>query len=447
MVAKPPPRPNLSAFQQTHRFFKQPFELLSQTRQQYGDIFNLRILGMGRVVVVCRADLMAEVHKRDDDALSPGAIRQHLFASIVGKHLSLGMDGEVYRQRRQHLTPFFGGRRVATHTDTIRRLTEDMLRGWYQGQRLGLQTEFDRLALRVVSRILFGDTEASAAERLFRRADDFLSTLQSPFVQAPFLRLSLGPLTPYGRYKAARERLFSALRDEIEDRGEHQGDDLLGTLITKSRQDPPTLQMEDIVQEMAGFLIGGSETTSKALAWTFLGLSTQPRLITRLRQELVAVLGQEGISQGDMARLPYLTAVVLEGLRWQPAAPLVGFRRVDRDIEIGGFQIEKGQLIAQALRETGRSELFVRPTVFDPESHFLGRKVPMAKWLPFGGGQRMCVGMALAQLEMGVILATLLQRSELELLDRSCQPQPDGIAFQPKGGLPVKVTMLRSRTR
>lgn len=445
MVATPPPRPNLSAFQQTRRFFKQPFELLSQTRQQCGDVFSLHILGMGHLVVVCSAELMAKVHQRDEDALSPGAIRQQLFASIVGKRLSLGMDGKIYRQRRRQLTPFFGGRRVAIHTNTIRRLTEDMLRGWNQGQRLGLQAEFDRLALRVVSRILFGDTEASSAERLFRRADDFLSTLQSPFVQAPFLRIPLGPLTPYGRYLAARDRLFSALRDEIEDRGEREGDDLLGTLITQSRQDSSAMQMEDIVQEMAGFLIGGSETTSKALGWTFLGLSTQPRLITRLRQELVAVIGQEGISQGDMARLPYLTAVVQEGLRWQPAAPLVGFRRVDRDIEVGDFLLEKGQMAAQALRETGRNELFVRPTVFDPESHFLGRKIPMSKWLPFGGGQRMCMGMALAQLEMGVILATLFQRSELELLDKSCQPQPDGIAFQPKGGLPVKVRTLRSR--
>lgn len=438
-----PPRPAMSALAQTRLFFDQPFDLLSQARAQCGDIFSLRLFSIGHCVVLCSASHLAELYKLDSDHLAPGEIRQRLFASIVGEQLSLGMDGEVYKERRKRLMPFFGMRRVMQHTNTICQLTEDTIRGWTKGQHLSLQAEFDRLALRVVSRILFGDTEAPAAERLLQHAGDFLATLKSPFVQARFLRFSLGTLTPWGRFKASRDRLFEALRQEIQSRGDHhQGDDLLAALIESPLHEDPILQQESIVQEMAGFLIGGAETTAKALGWTFLGLSTQPRLMTRLRQEVISVLGDAPIRHEDLSHLPYLDAVIKEGLRWQPAAPLVGFRLVKKDIDIGGFRIPAGHIVAQAFRETGRHRGFARPQIFDPEAHFLGRNVPMSDWLPFGGGQRMCMGMAMAQLEMAVVLTTLLQRSDLELQDKTARPQAAGIAFQPAGGLMVRVKTL-----
>lgn len=442
-----PPRPAMSALTQTRLFFTQPFDLLSKVRAECGDIFTLRLLSMGHCVVLCSSQLLAELYTHDAEDLAPGAVRRRLFASVVGDQLSLGMDGEVYHERRRLLMPFFGGRRVKQHTATIRALTEDTIRGWSRGQQLSLQSELDRLALRVISRILFGDTEADAAERLLRRAGEFLATLKSPFMQARFLRLPLGPLTPWGRFKIARDRLFADLRQEIRARGDRDGDDLLSALIRSPLHEDPELKVEAIIQEMAGFLIGGAETTAKALGWTFLGLSTQPRLLNRLRQEIVDVLGSAPVRHQDLAKLPYLDAVIKEGLRWQPAAPLVGFREAKRDIEIGGFHIPKGHIVTQAFRETGRHRGFARPLVFDPEAHFLDRDVPMGDWLPFGGGQRMCIGMALAQLEMAVVLTTLLQCCDLELKDKTTRPQAAGISFQPIGGLEVRVKALSEMGR
>lgn len=442
MVLQAPPNPKISALTQTRRFFGQPFDLLSEMRQRHGDIFTLRILGMGRCVVFCHPDHLAEVYKLDSEALAPGAIRYKLFASVVGKQMSLGMDGEVYKRRRRQLTPFFGHRQMMQHTDNMRRLTEDTLRGWTVGLTVQLQAELDRLALRVISRILFGDTEAAIAETLVRRAGAFLEALKSPFVQTPFLRWPLGPLTPWGRYTACRDRLFEDLRQEIARRGDGGGDDLLARLIASPLDEDPEVQREAIVQEMAGLLIGGSETTSKALGWTFLGLAKHPAALNRLRQEIVDVLGRDALRQEDLAQMPYLDAVVKEGLRWQPVAPLVGFRRVERDIEIAGFRIPQGHLVAQATKETGRHGAFVQPEAFDPDRHFLQQKNPLNRWLPFGGGQRVCIGMALAQLEMAVVLATVLQRCQLEFSDHSTRPQQAGIAFQPTGGLPVTVRAL-----
>ncbi len=451
MVLSSPPRPKFSVLSQTRRFFEEPFDLLSEVRQNLGDIFSLHILGLGRCVVFCRPDHLAEIYKLESEALAPGAIRYKLFASIVGDQISLGMDGDRYKRRRRQLTPFFGHRQMMQHTDNIRLLTEATLQGWSVGQTVQLQAELDRLALRVISRILFGDTEASIAEDLVRRAGAFLKAIKSPFVQTPFLRLPLGSLTPWGHYTACRRQLFEALRQEIRRRGgedgggvhgDRNGDDLLAKLTRSSLEDDPAQQLEAIVQEMAGLLIGGSETTSKAIGWTFLGLAKNPTVQNRLRQEIVEVLGRSPLRQEDIARMPYLDAVVKEGLRWQPVAPLVGFRRVERPIEIAGFHIPAGHIVAQATKETSRHEAFAQPETFDPDNHFLKQKNPLNRWLPFGGGQRVCIGMALAQLEMAVVLATVLQHCRLEISDQSTRPQQSGIAFQPTGGLPARISAL-----
>jgi cytochrome P450 len=54
----------------------------------------------------------------------------------------------------------------------------------------------------------------------------------------------------------------------------------------------------------------------------------------------------------------------------------------------------------------------------------------------------MCTGMALAQLEMSVVLATVLQRCQLEHPDQSTRPEQSGIAFRPQGGLVATVKSL-----
>ena len=88
--------------------------------------------------------------------------------------------------------------------------------------------------------------------------------------------------------------------------------------------------------------------------------------------------------------------------------------------------------------QAGRSDFFPNPEEFDPEN-FLGRKVKPRDWVPFGGGSRMCTGMGLAQLELAVVLATIVQRVDLELGPGSTEPRRDGLTFQPANGLQARV--------
>lgn len=72
---------------------------------------------------------------------------------------------------------------------------------------------------------------------------------------------------------------------------------------------------------------------------------------------------------------------------------------------------------------------------FRPE-RFLDRQFSPYEFMPFGGGARRCIGEALAQFEMKIVLATILSRYNLELSDRNpVKPQRRGVTLAPAGGI------------
>ena len=84
------------------------------------------------------------------------------------------------------------------------------------------------------------------------------------------------------------------------------------------------------------------------------------------------------------------------------------------------------------------------PQRFDP-SRFVGKKVDPSTYFPFGGGARRCLGMAFANYEMKIVLATILARAELtSAKGKRVRLVRRGITFAPSGGVPVVVTARRA---
>jgi cytochrome P450 len=125
-------------------------------------------------------------------------------------------------------------------------------------------------------------------------------------------------------------------------------------------------------------------------------------------------------------------------LRYQPVVAFGGLRLVRKTIELGGYSIPEGCTLVQCLSETNRGDAFPHPHRFDPDN-FLSRKVRNNDWMPFGGGSRICTGMGLAQLEIAVVVATIVQRVDLELGSGSTAPRLSGIDYEPANGLRVRV--------
>lgn len=435
-----PPALGMPKLEQTFRFFTDPFTLVRQAREELGDVFTLDLIGLGRWVMLATPELLEELYRIPESHVVAGLIRGRMLGRLVGEQASIALDGEEYARRRKITAPLFNGQKVLSHTDAIRRFSEQRLMAWPRGKAVKAQRLLDKITLAVACRVLYGDGERPTLDRLIELSEAYLLAMKSPLVQIQPLRLDLGWLTPWGRFLRLQKRYFEALEAEIEARlsGEVEpGEDLMAVLLEHyDGRDPDDRRA--VVHELASFLLGGAESTSKPIAWALYGLLKRPETLDRLRQELDEAVGDEPIGSQHLRQLPYLRAVVMEGLRWGRSAVFAGPRYTLQPIALGDYTIPAEWTVGQCYGETTRNPVFTERDRFEPEN-FFGKRVMMQEWMPFGGGTRICTGMGLAQLEMAVVVGTAVQRLDFELATTTERFSPDGIFFSPPQGLRLKV--------
>ena len=208
-------------------------------------------------------------------------------------------------------------------------------------------------------------------------------------------------------------------------------------MSARDEQGQPMTDVE-LRDELMTLLVAGHETTATSLAWALYWIHHLPQVREKLLQELDA-LG-DNPDPSAIVRLPYLNAVCQETLRIYPVAMLALNRVVKSPLQIGGYQFEPGNLLVPCIYLTHhREDLYPDPKQFKPE-RFLERQFTPYEYLPFGGGNRACIGMAFAQFEMKLVLATILSHWQLELADsKPVEPVRKGALLGPAQGVPMVV--------
>ncbi|CAM0956512.1 unnamed protein product [Alopecurus aequalis] len=178
---------------------------------------------------------------------------------------------------------------------------------------------------------------------------------------------------------------------------------------------------DDMANLCSEFLSAGTDTTSTALQWIMAELVKNPRIQDKLYNEIKAKTGQEEVTEEEMNDMPYLKAVVLEGLRKHPPAHFVLAHKAAEDIEISGYLFPKGATVNFMVAEMGRDDReWQKPTEFLPERFLPGgdgegvdvtgnRKIRM---MPFGVGRRICAGLGIAMLHLEYFVAVLVKEFE-----------------------------------
>jgi unspecific monooxygenase len=198
----------------------------------------------------------------------------------------------------------------------------------------------------------------------------------------------------------------------------------------------------ELRDELLTLLFAGHETTATVLAWAFYQIYQRPDI----RENLLNELNRVGTSTDPfkIAQLPYLSAVCQETLRMYPVLPAI-FPRIPKSaMEIAGRKYDAETVLLPSIYLVHyREDLYPNPEQFKPE-RFLERQYSPAEYLPFGGGNRRCLGYALAQLEMKLVLARILSRCELALLEtQPLKSQRRGFTLAPQGGVKMVMTGVR----
>ena len=175
-----------------------------------------------------------------------------------------------------------------------------------------------------------------------------------------------------------------------------------------------TLSDRDICNDLLIFMLAGHDTTATALTYALWELGRHRAIADRVAAE-VAELGDRELTPDDVPRLGYTRQVLDESLRLCPPAAGVG-RLALQDIEIDGYRVEKGSIVAVGIQAVHRDpDLWEDPLVFDPERFGPETSARRGRWqfVPFAGGPRSCIGEHFALLETTLALATIIREVEV----------------------------------
>ncbi|WP_406551270.1 cytochrome P450 [Streptomyces sp. YS-3] len=219
--------------------------------------------------------------------------------------------------------------------------------------------------------------------------------------------------------------------------------DLLSLLAAAGNEEDGTLDADEVREQVLIFLLAGHETTAKSMAFTLHLLARHPGEQSRIRAEIIRVLGDRMPTDTDLGRLPRLTQAFKEAMRLYPPGPVLARRAVEAT-EIAGSALPAGANVIVAPWVTHRDpDLWENPERFDPDRFSPEREAERHRyaWFPFGGGPRTCIGQHFAMLESVLGLAVLLRSHELEAIDEVVPVAAD-ITLQATGPARVRLNAI-----
>ena len=127
---------------------------------------------------------------------------------------------------------------------------------------------------------------------------------------------------------------YATARDKIHQRimvVDTKRDDFMTPMLSENNPDFKNMSLPEVESTMVLFLLAGSETTATALCGTFSYLSHSPAELRKLEQEIRgAFKREEDMTLRALQNLPFLNAVVSEGLRMCTPVPTGLFRIVPK---------------------------------------------------------------------------------------------------------------------
>lgn len=189
------------------------------------------------------------------------------------------------------------------------------------------------------------------------------------------------------------------------------------------------------------------------IEWILARLVLHPDVQSKVHAELDNVVGRSPVTESDLPRLMYLSAVVNEVLRMHPPGPLLSWSRLSiRDSTIDGCYVPGGTTAIVNMWAIMRDpEVWSDPLNFNPE-RFVGKDNDVSvlgsdlRLAPFGAGRRSCPGKMLGLTTVNFWLATILHEFELsscgssvdltEILKLSCEMvNPLMVNVRPRHGI------------
>jgi cytochrome P450 len=416
-----------------HALIFRPIEALRQWRERFGPTFTVNRFGT-KIVFTGEPELIHQLYAVDDPELFASALPDTTDV-LLGRRSLLTASGVSHKKDRKLLMPPFHGERM---------------RGWGAAMACATRRAFARpgetpalertqeATLEVIIRVIFGVDDERRMQEFHAALLAMMDAVRPGFLFTRMLQRDMFGLSAYSRYRRASERVDAMLRDQIaRTRANLDGrTDVLADLLRARYDDGSAMDDDTICDQLRTLLIAGHETTAVILAWAIYFVLRDTNVLARVREELASLGPNAGPE--ELARLPYLGAVIDETLRIRPVTADT-FRMLARPWRFGKWMLPAGTAIsASALLVHFDPQVWPEPHLFRPD-RFLHTKPRPNVYLPFGGGTRRCIGATFARFEACVMLGTLLRERQVELLETDVEWVRGPATLQPRGGVRIRL--------
>ncbi|OCQ90146.1 cytochrome P450 [Nostoc sp. MBR 210] len=400
--------------------------------QSYGSIFKTHILGRPTVAMI-GPEAVEFVLSSHMENFSWREGWPENFKILLGESLFV-QDGEEHRRNRRLMMPALHGPALANYFATMEEITCSYLKEWAVKQEFTWFEEFKKLTFDIASQLLLGTSSSAEVIRL----SNLFTNLTNGFFALNTLPL---PFTTFSKAIAARNQILEHVAQVVKARQQNPTKDALSLLIQARDEEGNSLSETEIIAQAVLLLFAGHETTTAMLTWLVTELARHPEVLHRAREEQSQLATSGSLNIEQLGKMPYLDQVLWEVERLYPPAA-AGFRGVIKEFEYKGFYIPAGwQLYYSILMTHNLPEIYPEPERFDPERFSPQRqehKQYPFSLIGFGGGPRVCIGMAFAKMEMKIVAAHLLRSYDWEILPNQSLASVRIPTNRPKDGLRVR---------
>jgi cytochrome P450 family 135 len=434
-----PPGPALPRSVQTALLLRYWPRFVTACRRRYGGVFTLRIASLGTLVYLDDpADIKAVF--AGDPAIYRAGEANSLMAGFVGDSSVLVIDDQLHRDRRRLMIAPFQRDAVARQIGVMAEIAASNIARWPVATEFPVAPRMSEITLEVILRTVIGATDparlASLREVMPRLLN--LGAWASLAIANPNLQRR-GPWRYVRRRIEEADRLlYAEIADRRADPNLAERTDVLSMLVRASDDESRMMTESELRDQLVTLLVAGHDTTATGLSWALERLIRHPDKLDK------AARAADASAAGDPAGDEYLDAIAKETLRIRPVVFDVG-RVLTEPVELAGYRLPAGVMVAPGIGLVHSSaEHYPDPERFDPD-RMLGITPGPTIWLPFGGGNRRCLGATFAMAEMRVVLREVLRRVELRTSTAKGERQKvKHVVLVPHRGARIYVQAIRN---
>src|SRR3954469_16299899 len=416
----PPPGPDANVLAQTVAFHRDPLEFLQRAQQEFGDVFQVRLLTARPTFVVAAPEAVESLLDSDSERAHAGEARRAVLPFASNRSV-FGGDAGAHRSARARIAPAFAPEAIDSRREAIGPIAQRHAAGWPTGRPFRLLSRLRTLCDEVFVRLVLGVRDEQIAGELTAAIGRMLRTLGNPPVTLPGRGDGLMGELGQALFEQRQAPVLAALARAVEARRSETSDeiDVLGCMLADAE-----LTTEQIVDELISLLMAAQEPPAIALTWILDRLAREPELA----QSFVAD-----------PRSPRADAIVRETLRLRPPAS-GSLRRLLEPMDVAERELPARATVlvpTSLLHHDPRG--FDDPERFEPE-RWLGDHTPSCLFSPFGGGARRCVGEPLAHAEIETVVPAVLGTLKLTPLT----PEPERMVQRATVLVPQRSLLVRA---